>query len=150
VRFTLTVNGSPETVDAEPDAPLLWVLRDHIGLTGTKFGCGLGICRACTVHIDGERALSCQTAISDAAGGAVTTIEGLAAMRHALLDAWVEEQVPQCGYCQPGMIMSAADLLARNKQPSREAIVAHMQNICRCGTYPRVIRAIQRVAAGSA
>ncbi len=150
MRFTITVNGTPETVDAEPDAPLLWVLRDHIGLMGTKFGCGLGVCRACTVHIDGERALSCQTAISDAAGGEVTTIESLAVMRHALLDAWVEEQVPQCGYCQPGMIMSAADLLARNKQPSRAEIVAHMQNICRCGTYPRVIRAIQRVAAESA
>ena len=150
MRFTITVNGTPETVDAEPDAPLLWVLRDHIGLMGTKFGCGLGVCRACTVHIDGERALSCQTAISDAAGGEVTTIESLAVMRHALLDAWVEEQVPQCGYCQPGMITSAADLLARNKQPSRAEIVAHMQNICRCGTYPRVIRAIQRVAAESA
>jgi isoquinoline 1-oxidoreductase alpha subunit len=130
MRFAITVNGSPEIVDAEPEAALLWVLRDHIGL------------------IDGERAQSCQTAIRDAAGREVTTIEGLAAMRHALLAAWIEEQVPQCGYCQPGMIMSAADLLARNKQPSRAEIVAHMQNICRCGTYPRVIRAIQRAASG--
>ncbi len=150
MRFTITVNGSSQAVEAEPDAPLLWVLRDHIGLTGTKFGCGLGVCRACTVHIDGGRALSCQTPISAAAGHEITTIEGLAAMRHALLDAWVDEQVPQCGYCQPGMIMSAADLLARNPQPSRGEIVAHMQNICRCGTYPRVIRAIQRVASDSA
>ncbi len=148
MRFAITLNGSPEIVDAEPEAALLWVLRDHIGLTGTKFGCGLGMCRACTVHIDGERAQSCQTAIRDAAGREVTTIEGLAAMRNALLAAWIEEQVPQCGYCQPGMIMSAADLLARNKQPSRAEIVAHMQNICRCGTYPRVIRAIQRAASG--
>ncbi len=149
MQFTITVNGSSQAVEAESDAPLLWVLRDHIGLTGTKFGCGMGICRACTAHIDGARALSCQTPISAAAGREITTIEGLAAMRHALLDAWVDEQVPQCGYCQPGMIMSAADLLADNPQPSRAEIVAHMQNICRCGTYPRVLRAIQRVAADS-
>ncbi len=146
MRFTLTVNGNEKTVEAEPDTPLLWVLREHIGLTGTKFGCGMGICMACTVHLNGERALSCQTPISLAADQEITTIEGLAASQHALLGAWVEEQVPQCGYCQPGMIMNAADLLAKNENPSREDIVTHMRNICRCGTYPRVIRAIERVA----
>ena len=147
MRFTVRVNGGQETVAAEPSTPLLWVLREHIGLTGTKFGCGIGMCMACTVHLDGERALSCQTPISAADGREITTIEGLADGRgQALLRAWIDEQVPQCGYCQPGMIMNAADLLARNAAPSREDIVDHMRNICRCGTYPRVIRAIQRVA----
>ncbi len=140
------VNGSEETVEAEPNTPLLWVLHEHIGLTGTKFGCGIGMCMACTVHLDGERAQSCQTPVSSAADQEITTIEGLAATQHALLGAWVEEQVPQCGYCQPGMIMNAADLLEKNDRPSREDIVTHMRNICRCGTYPRVIRAIESVA----
>ena len=147
MRFTLTVNGNEKTVEAEPDTPLLWILREHIGLTGTKFGCGIGMCMACTVHLDGERALSCQTPISWAADQEITTIEGLAATQHALPGAWVAEQVPQCGYCQPGMIMNAADLLSKNDNPSRENIVTHMRNICRCGTYPRVIRAIERAVA---
>jgi isoquinoline 1-oxidoreductase alpha subunit len=146
--ISLTVNGKAATVEAEPDTPLLWVVREHMKLTGTKFGCGSGLCGACTVHIDGKAIRSCQIAVSKAVGKKITTIEGLSSNgAHALQKAWVAEQVPQCGYCQSGQIMQAAALLATNKKPTREQIVAHMDgNICRCGTYPRIVRAIQRAA----
>jgi isoquinoline 1-oxidoreductase alpha subunit len=143
-----TINGKSASVEAEPDTPLLWVVREHLKLTGTKFGCGSGLCGACTVHIDGKAMRSCQISVSQAAGKKVTTIEGLPGNgQHPLQKAWIAEQVPQCGYCQSGQIMQAADLLARNKKPTREQIVAHMDgNICRCGTSPRIVRAIQRAA----
>ena len=142
------VNGRPASTDAPPATALLWVIREQLKLTGTKFGCGTGLCGACMVHIDGKRAFSCQTQVSEIAGKAVTTIEGLSAdSSHPLQKAWLAEQVPQCGYCQSGQIMQAADLLATNKKPSREQIVAHMDgNLCRCGTYPRIVRAIERAA----
>jgi isoquinoline 1-oxidoreductase alpha subunit len=146
VAFTL--NGQPASADAEGDTPLLWVIREHLKLTGTKFGCGSGLCGACTVHVDGKAVFSCQTAASEVEGRKVTTIEGLSKNGdHPLQKAWVAEQVPQCGYCQSGQIMKAATLLEKNKSPSRADIVAHMQtNICRCGTYPRIVKAIQRAA----
>jgi isoquinoline 1-oxidoreductase alpha subunit len=146
--IALTINGKAATVEAEPDTPLLWVVREHLKLTGTKFGCGSGLCGACTVHIDGKAIRSCQIAVSKAVGRKVTTIEGLSPNgTHALQKAWVAEQVPQCGYCQSGQIMQAAALLATNKKPTRAQIVEHMDgNICRCGTYPRIVRAIQRAA----
>jgi isoquinoline 1-oxidoreductase alpha subunit len=144
----LTVNGQQHEVDAAPDTPLLWVLREHLKLTGTKFGCGIAACGACTVHIDGEAVRSCAMPLSLAAGKAVTTIEGLSADgSHPLQKAWIAEQVPQCGYCQSGQIMQAATLLAVNKNPSRDDIVEHMDgNICRCGTYLKIISAIARAA----
>jgi isoquinoline 1-oxidoreductase alpha subunit len=146
VSFTL--NGQPASADAEGDTPLLWVIREHLKLTGTKFGCGSGLCGACTVHVDGKAVFSCQTAASEVEGRKVTTIEGLSKNGdHPLQKAWVAEQVPQCGYCQSGQIMKAATLLEKNKSPSRADIVAHMQtNICRCGTYPRIVKAILRAA----
>jgi isoquinoline 1-oxidoreductase alpha subunit len=146
--LALTINGKAATVEAEPDTPLLWVVREHLKLTGTKFGCGSGLCGACTVHIDGKAMRSCQISASQVVGKKVTTIEGLSPNgTHALQKAWVAEQVPQCGYCQSGQIMQAAALLATNKKPTRDQIVAHMDgNICRCGTYPRIVRAIQRAA----
>ena len=146
--ISLTVNGKAATVEAEPDTPLLWVVREHMKLTGTKFGCGSGLCGACTVHIDGKAMRSCQIAVSKVVGKKVTTIEGLSPTgTHALQKAFVAEQVPQCGYCQSGQIMQAAALLSTNKKPTREQIVTHMDgNICRCGTYPRIVRAIQRAA----
>ena len=147
--FAFTVNGKPANVEAEPDTPLLWVVREHLKLTGTRFGCGSGLCGACTVHVDGRAMRSCQTGLKAVAGKKVTTIEGLSPDgMHPLQKAWVAEQVPQCGYCQSGQIMQAAALLAVNKKPSREQIVEHMDgNICRCGTYPRIVRAIQRASA---
>ncbi len=149
MSISFTINGKPAKVEAAPDTPLLWVVREHLKLTGTKFGCGAGLCGACTVHIDGKAIRSCLIAVSKAAGKQVTTIEGLSPNgSHPLQKAWVEEQVPQCGYCQSGQIMQAAELLAGNKSPTREQIVAHMDgNICRCGTYHRIIAAIQRAAA---
>ena len=146
--IALTINGKAATVEAEPDTPLLWVVREHLKLTGTKFGCGSGLCGTCTVHIDGKAMRSCQLPVSKVAGKKVTTIEGLSPTgTHALQKAFIAEQVPQCGYCQSGQIMQAAALLATNKKPTREQIVAHMDgNICRCGTYPRIVRAIQRAA----
>jgi isoquinoline 1-oxidoreductase alpha subunit len=146
--IALTINGKAASVEAEPDTPLLWIVREHLKLTGTKFGCGSGLCGACTVHIDGKAMRSCQIAVSKVAGKKVTTIEGLSPTgTHALQKAWIAEQVPQCGYCQSGQIMQAAALLSTNKKPTREQIVAHMDgNICRCGTYPRIVRAIQRAA----
>jgi len=145
---TLTINGEPKTFEAPADMPLLWVLRDILGMTGTKFGCGIAACGACTVHVDGQATRACATPVSLVEGRSVTTIEGLSPDgSHPLQKAWIAEQVPQCGYCQSGQIMQAADLLARNKAPTREEIVEHMDgNICRCGTYPRIVRAIQRAA----
>ena len=145
---TFTINGKQANVDTEPDTPLLWVVREHLKLTGTKFGCGSGLCGACTVHIDGKAVRSCQTQMSQVAGKKVVTIEGLSSnSSHPLQKAWVAEQVPQCGYCQSGQIMQAAALLARNGNPSRAEIVEHMDgNICRCGTYLKIISAIQRAS----
>ena len=149
-RVTLTVNGKPHTVDVEPDTPLLWVIRETIGLTGTKFGCGIGQCGACTVHLDGAAMRSCQLPVSLAAGKSVTTIEGLSpdrtAAAHPLQKAWIEEDVPQCGYCQSGQLMAAAALLAKNPHPSDAQIDTAMSNICRCGTYNRIRRGIKRAA----
>jgi len=143
------VNGKAVSVAAEDDTPLLWALRDHLGMTGTKFGCGGGFCGACTVHLDGKPVRSCRTPLAQAAGARVTTIEGLSSDgSHPLQRAWIAEQVPQCGYCQSGQIMQAAALLDANPNPSRDDIVRHMNGvICRCGTYTRIIAAIQRAAA---
>ena len=142
------VNGKPVEVDAPSETPLLWAVREHLKLTGTKFGCGAGLCGACTVHVDGRAVRSCRTQLADVAGKQITTIEGLSANNdHPLQKAWIAEQVPQCGYCQSGQLMQAADLLKTNKNPSRAEIVRHMDgNICRCGTYPRIVRAIERAA----
>jgi len=142
------VNGKEVNSEQPADTPLLWVIREELGLTGTKFGCGIAQCGACTVHINGNPVRSCSTPVSAAAGKKVTTIEGLSPSgEHPLQKAWVAAQVPQCGYCQSGQIMQAAALLAKNKSPSREQIVQHMNgNICRCGTYNRIIGAIQRAA----
>jgi isoquinoline 1-oxidoreductase alpha subunit len=146
--FDFKVNGKVAYSDAPPLTPLLWVIREELKLTGTKFGCGTGLCGACMVHIDGKRAFSCQTRVSEIAGKSVTTIEGLSEnSSHPVQKAWLAERVPQCGYCQSGQIMSAADLLAQTPKPDRDQIIAHMStNICRCGTYPRIVRAIQRAA----
>ena len=145
---TLLVNGKSQTVDVSPDTPLLWVIREHLKLTGTKFGCGVAQCGACTVHLDGTAVRSCQTTVAQAAGKKLTTIEGLHPQgRHPLQLAWIAEQVPQCGYCQSGQIMQAASLLAKNPKPSDDEIVAAMSgNICRCATYVRIKRAIKRAA----
>jgi isoquinoline 1-oxidoreductase alpha subunit len=150
VTVTLTINGQRKTITAAPDAPLLWVLREQLKLTGTKFGCGVGQCGACTVHLNGEPTQSCLYPIKDMDGKQVTTIEGLSPdASHPLQKAWRAEQVPQCGYCQSGQIMRAAGLLKQNPRPSREEIVDYMSpNICRCGTYVRIARAIERAAKG--
>ncbi len=147
-RVTLTVNGRTRTVSALEDTPLLWVLREELKLTGTKFGCGVGQCGACTVHIDGSPNYACLNPIGTMQGRSVTTIEGLSPDgSHAIQKAWIAERVPQCGYCQSGQIMRAAGLLKENPKPSRDDIVAYMQtNICRCGTYVRIVRAIERAA----
>jgi len=148
MRRTIIVNGAPRVVSAVDEMPLLWVLRDLLGLTGTKYGCGRGLCGACTVHIDGQAARSCLTAVGTIEGRRVTTIEGLSPDRsHPVQAAWIAEQVPQCGYCQSGQIMQAAALLAKTPRPTHDDIDAAMGgNICRCGTYPRIRRAIQRAA----
>ena len=145
------INGQKASVDVAPDTPLLWIVREHLKLSGTKFGCGSGLCGACTVHLDGKAMRSCQVTASQANGKRITTIEGLSPDgNHPLQRAWIAEQVPQCGYCQSGQIMQAADLLARNKKPTRAQIVEHMDgNLCRCGTYPRIVRAIERAAGGA-
>ena len=147
---TLLINGKSRTVDADPDTPLLWVIRERLQMTGTKFGCGAAQCGACTVHLDGQPVRSCQTTVAQAAGKKITTIEGLHPEgRHPVQLAWIAEQVPQCGYCQSGQIMAAAALLARNPSPSDAQIVDAMSgNICRCATYPRIKRAIKRAAQG--
>jgi len=146
VSFTL--NGKPVSAQSEDSTPLLWVIRDELNLPGTKFGCGIAQCGACTVHVNGKAVRSCSTTLGAVKGAKVTTIEGLSAdSSHPLQRAWIAEQVPQCGYCQSGQIMKAAELLAANKSPTREQIVAHMDgNICRCGTYNRIIAAIQRAS----
>ena len=146
VSFTL--NGKPVSAQSEDSTPLLWVIRDELNLPGTKFGCGIAQCGACTVHVNGKAVRSCSTTLGSVKGAKVTTIEGLSAdSSHPLQKAWIAEQVPQCGYCQSGQIMKAAELLASNKNPSRDEIVSHMDgNICRCGTYHRIIAAIQRAA----
>jgi len=148
---SLVINGKPRTVDVPPDTPLLWVIREHLQLTGTKFGCGMAQCGACTVHLDGVAVRSCQTPVSTAVGKKITTIEGLSPDgKHPLQVAWIAEQVPQCGYCQSGQIMQAASLLAKNPKPTDDEIVAAMSgNICRCATYVRIKRAIKRAAQGA-
>jgi isoquinoline 1-oxidoreductase alpha subunit len=150
MALRLRVNGRVRTVDAEPDMPLLWVLRDELQLTGTKFGCGIGACGACTVHLAGEAVRSCITPLSAVGERAVTTIEGLSpAGNHPLQRAWTAEDVPQCGYCQAGQIMQAAALLRKTPQPSDAEIDTAMTgNICRCGTYDRIRRAIRRASGG--
>ncbi len=147
---TLLINGKSRTVDADPDTPLLWVIRERLQMTGTKFGCGVAQCGACTVHLDGAPVRSCQTTLAQAAGKKITTIEGLHPEGHHPVQlAWIAEQVPQCGYCQSGQIMAAAALLASNPNPSDAQIVDAMSgNICRCATYPRIKRAIKRAAQG--
>ena len=148
--ITLTVNGRKHEVDVEPDTPLLWVLRDAIGLTGTKYGCGISQCGACTVHVAGRPVRSCTTPISNVGANPVTTIEGLSAdATHRVQKAWIAEEVPQCGYCQSGQIMAAAALLTSNAKPSDADIDRAMaRNVCRCGTYDRIRRAIHRAAEG--
>lgn len=147
----LRINGSEGMVSVAPETPLLWVLRDTLQLTGTKFGCGAGLCGACTVHLDGAAVRSCSTPVSQAVGKSIITIEGLSANGlHALQQAWIDEQVPQCGYCQTGQIMAAAALLAKVPQPSDDQITQTMSgNLCRCGTYDRIRRAIHRAAGGA-
>jgi isoquinoline 1-oxidoreductase subunit alpha len=143
-------NGRPVSVDADADMPLLWALRDKLGLTGTKYGCGIAACGACTVHVDGEPVRSCSFPLGAASGRQVVTIEGLSHDRsHPLQQAWIEEQVPQCGYCQSGMIMAAAALIRERPRPTDEEIDAAMTNLCRCGTYARVRRAIHRATRGA-
>lgn len=145
---SLKVNGEGRDVDAEPDTPLLWVLRDTLGLTGTKFGCGIAVCGACKVHVDGQLVRSCVMPVSAAIGKEIITIEGLGAKGlHPVQQAWIEHQVPQCGYCQSGMIMAAVALLKQKPKPTDEDIDGAITNICRCGTYPRVRKAIHAVAA---
>jgi len=151
--FVLTVNGAKQTVSAEADAPLLWVLRDQLRMTGTKFGCGVGACCACAVHVDGDFARSCQWTVADAAGHRITTIEALSAspIGHRLQQAWIDEQVPQCGYCQSGQLMAAAALLTSTPHPTDADIDNGMSdNICRCATYLRIRRAIHRAAGEGA
>ena len=152
ITTSLVVNGKRRKVTAASDTPLLWVLREQLKLTGTKFGCGAGQCGACMVHVDGKSVFSCLLPVKDMAGRRITTIEGLSARSgHPLQKAWLAEQVPQCGYCQSGQIMRAADLLKTNPHPTREQIVEHMStNICRCGTYVRIVRAIERAAREAA
>lgn len=153
-QFPLNVNGQSRTIEADGEMPLLWALRDLLRLTGTKYGCGIGMCGACTVHLDGTAVRSCQTTVADARGKKVVTIEGLGLERgkqvalHAVQRAWIAEQVPQCGYCQSGQIMQAASLLAKNSNPTKEEVVAHMDgNLCRCMTYSRIQKAIMRAAS---
>jgi isoquinoline 1-oxidoreductase alpha subunit len=148
MSFSLNINGTTHAVDVEPETPLLWVLRDTVGLTGTKFGCGIAQCGACTVHIDGQAVKSCNTTAASAVGRQITTIEGLSEDgSHPVQQAWIEHSVPQCGYCQSGQIMSAAALLSRTPQPSdREIDAAMSENICRCGTYAQMRDAVHRAA----
>ena len=146
-KFHFTLNGSRTEVDVDPSTPLLWVLRDHLGLTGTKFGCGVAQCGACTVHVNDEAVRSCAYMIDAVEGARVTTIEGLSkGGAHPLQKAWIEQQVPQCGYCQPGFIMAAAALIRQRPKPSEADIEASITNICRCGTYARIKRAILAAA----
>jgi isoquinoline 1-oxidoreductase alpha subunit len=150
-NYRLDLNGSVVEVDAEPEMPLLWVLRDVLDHTGTKFGCGVGLCGACTVHLDGAAARSCSVGLGEVKGRKVTTIEGLSQGRsHPVQQAWIAQQVPQCGYCQSGMVMAVAALLAKSPRPSDAQIDESISNICRCGTYPRVRAAIHRAVRETA
>ena len=145
----LNINGKDYDVDVDPNTPLLWAIRENVGLTGTKYGCGIAQCGACTVHIDGIATRSCSFPVSGAVGTKITTIEGLAqnGILHKVQQAWIDHDVPQCGYCQSGQIMSAADLLKQKPKPTRAEIVEHMStNVCRCGTYQRIVRAVERAA----
>ena len=147
--ISFSVNGKPVEVDADPSTPLLWILRDHLGLTGTKYGCGMALCGACTVHVNGQPARSCSTPVSAAAGKRITTIEGIGQTKEgkALQDAWIANDVPQCGYCQSGQIMSAAALLAKVKRPTDAEIEGAMNgNVCRCGTYNRISLAVRQAS----
>ena len=147
MTIDLKVNGTVHTVDVEPEAPLLWVIRDEIGLTGTKFGCGIASCGACTVHVNGEAVRSCVTPVSAVAGADITTIEGIgAAGENPVQQAWIAHQVPQCGYCQSGMIMAVTALLKTNPHPSDADLEQAVTNICRCGTYPRIRAAVRALA----
>jgi len=147
VAYTIKVNGKQRTVDVDGDTPLLWVLRDSLGMTGTKFGCGVAACGACTVHVDGVAMRSCALAVERVGNASITTIEGLSATRsHKVQEAWIAEGVPECGYCQSGQIMAAVALLKEKPKPSDDDIDAAMRNICRCGTYNRIRAAIHRVA----
>ena len=150
MAITLTVNGQAHSVDVEPETPLLWTIRDTLGLTGTKFGCGIAACGACTVHVNGKAVRSCTMPVSAAAGAAIVTIEGLARAGglHAVQQAWIDQQVPQCGYCQSGMIMAVTALLGQNPHPDDDQVDAAITNICRCGTFARVRRAIHTLARG--
>ena len=149
MAYTLKINGTSHTVDADPSTPLLWVLRDHLGMTGTKYGCGIAQCGACTVHVNGQPVRSCQAPLDAVANAEVTTIEGLAqGANHPLQVLWVEMNVPQCGYCQAGMLMAASALLKKIPNPTDADIDTHVNNICRCGTYPRVKAAIHKAAGG--
>jgi isoquinoline 1-oxidoreductase alpha subunit len=150
MAITITVNGQQRSLDIEPDTPLLWALRDTLGLTGTKFGCGISACGACTVHMNGRAVRSCTLPISSADGATITTIEGLATAGtlHPVQQAWVDHQVPQCGYCQSGMIMAVSALLEQRPRPSDDEIDAAITNICRCGTFARVRRAIHAISEG--
>ena len=146
--ISLEINGKSYQIDVAPDVPLLWVIRERLKLTGTKFGCGIGMCGSCTVHIDGNAERSCQTPVGDAQGRKITTIEGLPE-NHPVKQAWIAEQVPQCGYCQPGQIMQAASLLSEDPRPSEAKVIEHMNgNLCRCGTYPRIKNAIRLASKG--
>ncbi|AMD56950.1 (2Fe-2S)-binding protein [Agrobacterium radiobacter] len=148
MKVDFTVNGSARSVDVDPATPLLWVVRDYLKLKGTKFGCGVGECGACTVHLNGEAVRSCITTVESVAGGSVTSIEGLSADHsHPVQQAWIKHAVPQCGYCQSGMIMAVSDILAKNPSPTDEDIDRELTNICRCGTYPRIRAAIHAAAA---
>ena len=148
MAFTLKVNGETHTVDVEPDTPLLWVLRDEIGLKGTKFGCGIAACGACTVHLDGQAERTCVLPVEAAVGYEITTIEGLASgdQLHPVQEEWIKNQVPQCGYCQSGMIMAVAALLAENPNPTDQDINDTITNVCRCGTYQRVRDSIHELS----
>lgn len=149
MEITFNINGKTAKVNVDPDMPLLWVVRDELNLKATKFGCGAALCGACTLHIDGEAYRSCSIPASFAAGKKVTTLEGLSESEdklHPVQQAWMEENVPQCGYCQPGFMMAAAGLLAKNPNPTDEDIKNNISNICRCGTHPRILKAIKRAA----
>lgn len=148
--FALNVNGSKVTVEADPDMPLLWVIRDLVRLHGTKYGCGVGVCGACVVHLDDDPVRSCMVGVKSVGDRKITTIEGLSkAGTHPVQRAWIAENVPQCGYCQSGQIMEAAALLKKTPRPTREQIVEAMtEHVCRCGTYPRILKAIERAAGG--
>ncbi|MBD1209538.1 MAG: (2Fe-2S)-binding protein [Ignavibacteria bacterium] len=149
MNINFTINGTKTSVDVDPAMPLLWVVRDELGLKGTKYGCGKALCGACTLHVDGEATRSCSYPVSEAAGKNITTLEGLSPSEeklHPIQQAWIDEQVPQCGYCQPGFMMAAAKLIKDIPNPTDDDITANISNICRCGTQPRIIKAIKRAA----